>query len=159
MVDKDVPEDRELGVEGGYLPEIRLEGGAEPAQGSGGVELGDFPFDLFREELSFEIWATKLVSTGVKQGSRARSRRADTSRGAEGRVSQCSCLPVRRRPTPLMAPSPDSACLASGAWGATLSAAALTDPSCSGGAAMAEARTVGDVELDPMVLIAWIGCF
>lgn len=37
MVDEDVPEDGEVGFEGGYFPKIGLEGGAESAQRSGRV--------------------------------------------------------------------------------------------------------------------------
>lgn len=55
MVDEDVPEDGQLGVEGGDLPKVGLERGAEPAQGSRGVELGDLVLDLFGQELSFEV--------------------------------------------------------------------------------------------------------
>lgn len=55
MVDEDVSEYREIRVERGYLSKIGLEGGAESAQGSRGVQLGDFTPNLLREELSLEI--------------------------------------------------------------------------------------------------------
>lgn len=55
MVDEDVSENRKVGLERRDLPKVGFERGAEPAQGSRGVKLGDFTLDLLREELSFEI--------------------------------------------------------------------------------------------------------
>ena len=55
MVDKDVSEDGQLGVERRHLPKVGLEGCAKPPQRRGGVELRDLPFDLLRDELAFQI--------------------------------------------------------------------------------------------------------
>lgn len=142
MVDEDVPEDGEVGVEGGDLPKVRPEGGAEPAQGGGGVELGDLALDLLGKELSLEIWGwgAKLVSMGRQVGQQGPPAQSRQGLRAEGRVSQCSCLPVRIRPSLSL----DSRCLASGAGGATLSAAASAGPS-SGGGTMTDAQTAAQV--------------
>lgn len=34
---------------------VGFEGGAEPLEGSGGIELVDFPFHLLRDEFSLEV--------------------------------------------------------------------------------------------------------
>jgi hypothetical protein len=53
MVDKDVAEDRETGIERRDLANVGLEGGTKPAERRWGVELGNLPFGLLAEELSF----------------------------------------------------------------------------------------------------------
>ena len=95
MVDEDVPEDGEVGVERGDLPKVGLEGGAESAQGGGGVELGDFSLDLLREELSLEIWETKLVSTEGGGGSAATPARAEQAEAEGGGVESHSAPACR----------------------------------------------------------------
>lgn len=53
MVDKDVAEDREAGLERRDLANIGSEGCAESTEGCWRVEFGDFPFRLLAHELSF----------------------------------------------------------------------------------------------------------
>lgn len=55
MVDEDVAQDREFGVDGGDLSVFGFEGGAEAVQGGWGVEFGDFGADLVGDEFAFEV--------------------------------------------------------------------------------------------------------
>ena len=57
MVDEDEAEDGEVGVHGGDFgfAFVGREGGAEAAEGSGGVERGDFRRDLPGEQFAFEV--------------------------------------------------------------------------------------------------------
>lgn len=56
MVDEYVSEDGELGLKRRNLSKLGAKGRAEPAQGGGGVELGDFVLDLFGEKLPLQVW-------------------------------------------------------------------------------------------------------
>ena len=53
MVNKDVAEDGEAGIERRDFANVGPERCAESTEGCRGVEFGDFPFRLFAQELSF----------------------------------------------------------------------------------------------------------
>lgn len=55
MMDEDVAQDGEFGVNGGDFAVFGFEGGAEAVQGGWGVEFGDFGADLVGDEFAFEV--------------------------------------------------------------------------------------------------------
>lgn len=71
-------------VKRGYLAEFRAKGSAESLESSGGAELVDFPGNLLRDELPFEV-SSKLA--------------AILWYIISGLHVQCSCFPVRIRPS------------------------------------------------------------
>ena len=90
MVDEDVPQYGQFGIDGGHFAKVGLERRAEPFQGSRRVEFADLPVDLFGNELSLEVCGTdgqagQFAHTGKPEGWAAVASRPDI---------QCSCLPV-----------------------------------------------------------------
>jgi hypothetical protein len=55
MMHKNIPQNRQIRVQRAYFPEIRFERGAESLEGGGGIQLGNFEFDLLGYEFAFEI--------------------------------------------------------------------------------------------------------
>lgn len=55
MMNEDVAQDGEFGVNGGNFAVFGFEGGAEAVQGGWGVEFGDFSANLVGDEFAFEV--------------------------------------------------------------------------------------------------------
>jgi len=88
MVDEDVPEDGQLRVEGGHLAILRFEGGAEPPERRGRVQLRDLPLNLLGDQLALQICGdAQLVSFG-------RANRLGRRQTEKDNNIQCSCFPV-----------------------------------------------------------------
>lgn len=67
MVDEDVAEDGEFGVDGGDFAVFRFEGGAEAVQGGWGVEFGDLGADLVGNEFAFEVYILTLLASYLRE--------------------------------------------------------------------------------------------
>ena len=73
MVDEDVPQYGQFGIDRGHFAKVGLERRAEPFQGSRRVEFADLPVDLFGNEFPLQVCG--------REGQAVSSRALETAEG------------------------------------------------------------------------------